>query len=330
MTKQWDDLTRQEKDEILEDYDVLVPNDNKSFQEKARLLQSVWREEQGMEGGSRDDRSPGSRLCMPNAETDLSNFLSENIREMVRRELKVNAERPRALRGLYGEPRIYDNLLSSQALCFNLFGELTFAPDLATNVMNDMTSGRITKVDEIKFEYSPSREDPKYTDDKTAFDVYVVYSTSRGQKGFAGIEVKYHENPNRESGERNHYENHGKRYEELARITKYFLYDNLDGVRTKPIQQFWRDHLLVGAHKIENQFDDAFFAVLYPKDNEACEKAIHRYRKCLADCESFQVWNLECFVERLRHYSSADWIENFNSRYLDFEVLNSLALDDSQ
>ena len=45
----------------------------------------------------------------------------------------------------------------------------------------------------VLFEYSPERSSPKYTDDKTAFDVYVEHTTPRGGRGFIGVEVKYHE-----------------------------------------------------------------------------------------------------------------------------------------
>ena len=98
-----------------------------------------------------------------------------------------------------------------------------------------------------------------------------------------------------------------------------FSAKNLDNVRRKSIQQFWRDHLLVGIHKRVDHFDDAFFAVLHPEGNEACVKAVSNYRNCLVhDCETFRVWTLEMFVECLRQYSSAGWIDNFYSRYLDF------------
>ena len=325
MMNKWIDLTRGKQVEILEYYHALEDVDKKNvFQECARLRQSLWREKLGFKPVLYKGKLRGSRLDMPDIHDTLSNFLTETIGDLVRKELTSNSK------GLIDKERLLTNLLSSQPLCFNLFGELTDDLELATNVLSDLTKGRISEVQEIKFEYSPGREDPKYTDDKTAFDVYVVYSTSTGQRGFAGIEVKYHENPNDENGEQGYYDNHKDRYECIADQMNCFRPEKLTYIRGKPIQQFWRDHLLVGAHKIENQFDDAFFAVLYPKDNEACEKAVRSYRECLSSGESFQVWKLECFVEQLRHYSSADWIENFKSRYLDFEVLNRLVKDDSQ
>ena len=341
MNEDWNGLSRKEKNEILAHYDVLVTSDNKTFQERARLLQAVWRENQSLERASDNESSPGCRLAMPNAEKYLTNFLTKNIQEVVRCELKENKKRPKQDQGFYAKPRIYNNLLSSQPLCFNLFGELKHALDLATKhdldlatkVFGTLTDSRIERVEEIKFEYSPGREDPKYTGDKSAFDVYVLYKPRHGEKGFVGIEVKYHENPKKRTYKKDpssqkyilvepeYYNNHGKRYDCIAHQMNCFQQTRLKDIQGQPIQQFWRDHLLVGAHQIVNQFDDAFFAIMYPKDNQVCEEAVFNYRDCLSNCESFRVWTMEDFVKCLRLYSSAGWIDNFYSRYLDFERL---------
>ena len=335
MSKKWSDLKRSEKDGILENYFALEAVDrNKDFQQRARLLQSLWRDEQRLKPALWRGKLRGNLLEMPEAKTDLSNYLTQNIRDMVRYELKTNWKRPMAMRGLYAEPRIFNNLLSSQPLCFNLFGELTYDFNLATRAFSDLTDGRIAQVSEIRFEYSPGRENPKYTGDKSAFDVYVKYITAYGENGFVGIEVKYHENPNKveykkdrkdgitKPAEELYFTTHGVRYEGIATDMECFLEDDLDNIRKKPIQQFWRDHLLAGAHKRVDGFEDAFFAVLYPDGNTDCRKAVNDYRQCLdPNDRSFEVWTLDQFVECLRQHSSADWIRSFHYRYLDFTRL---------
>ena len=105
---------------VLADHDVLVPTDN-SFQRRARLLQALWREEQGLPVGEHRGRRLGSRLAMPAAKEELSNYLTDTIRAVVRAEV-LDAARGQGK--LYGQPRIFNDLLSSQPLCFNLFGEL--------------------------------------------------------------------------------------------------------------------------------------------------------------------------------------------------------------
>ncbi len=320
MINKWVDLTREKQVEILEYYHAHEEVDKKNvFQECARLRQSLWREKLGFKPVLYQGKLRGSRLAMPDTQDALSNFLTETIGDVVREELTSNSK------GLINQERLLTNLLSSQALCFNLFGELKRDPDyLATTVFAELTDGRVKAVERIEFEYSPGRSDSKYTGDKSAFDVYVTYRSHNGKKGFVGIEMKYHENPYDQSKEQEHYNAHRGRYEEIARDMKCFLIEKLDIVRGKSIQQFWRDHLLAGAHRIAdaNYFDDAFFVCMYPDDNVDCKKAVAEYRECLVpNCTSFEDWTLEHFVKSLKRCSSADWIQSFSSRYLDFELL---------
>ena len=133
----------QRPEALLRRYDAWErTTDNLDFQWQARLLQSHWREEQGLEAGEYRGKIRGARLTMPGAEEALWNYLTPNIREVVRREVE---DPVRAKGKLYGRPRIYDNLLSSQPLCFNLFGELSLDLDLATEALSDMSGGRIAR-----------------------------------------------------------------------------------------------------------------------------------------------------------------------------------------
>src|ERR1700733_13878954 len=65
---------------------ALVPTDNQ-FQRRARLLQSLWRDAHSPPIGEHRGRPLGSRLAMPFAEDPLSNYLTDTIRSVVRREV---------------------------------------------------------------------------------------------------------------------------------------------------------------------------------------------------------------------------------------------------
>ena len=104
---------------------------------------------------------------------------------------------------MIGEPRIWNNLLSSQPLCFNLFGELHYNLDLATKYFRILFPNRIETVKSVKFEYSAGRGNIDYTGDHSAFDVFVEY-TNAGKNGFIGIEVKYSESLTEETKEKAH------------------------------------------------------------------------------------------------------------------------------
>ncbi|NOY94456.1 MAG: hypothetical protein GXP55_25040, partial [Deltaproteobacteria bacterium] len=154
---------------VLREHHVWVEGDNR-FQRRARLLQALWREDQGLPIGEHRGLPQGSRLAMPRPEQRLEAYVTPNIRELVKREVVAG---DKSAGKLYGRPRIFENLLSSQPLCFNLFGELAVDLDLASAVFRRLLPARVASVEAIEFEWSPGRGDPKYTDDNSAFDVFV-------------------------------------------------------------------------------------------------------------------------------------------------------------
>src|SRR5438552_10657859 len=89
-----------------------VPSDN-AFQRKARLLQARWRDREGLPIGLHRGIPLGSRLDMPFARESLANYLTENVRSVVRREV-LDPVRSRGK--LFGQPRIFCDLLSSQPM----------------------------------------------------------------------------------------------------------------------------------------------------------------------------------------------------------------------
>lgn len=287
--------------------------DKSDFQRKARILQSIWREKQGYDPGEFRGKIRGARLRMPWAKESLANYLTDTIREVVRNEV---LDKVKSQGKMYGSPRIFNNLLSSQPLCFNLFGELQQDLDLASRIMKTLTSGRVHEVTGIEFEHSPGRGNSRYTDDNSAFDVYITYRGEKGERGFTGIEVKYHENLKQAPAQ------HRPRYDEVAEAMNCFLPDQLPRLREKPLEQIWRDHLLAGSILQVDDFDDGFFVFLYPQDNLDCAKAVKDYRGCLYNSESFKTWTLEEVVAALRNHTQAAWIDSFVDRYLDFSKLN--------
>lgn len=282
--------------------------DTSSFRRRTRLLQAMWRAEQGLPIGSTHGKLRGTVVAMPFAEDTLAAFLTPTIREVVRREVLD----PRSSRDkLFGKPRIFNNLLSSQPLCFNLFGELAEDLSLATAVLSELTGGMVRRVTNIDFEYSPGRGDVRFTGDRSAFDVFVRYTTAAGGRGFVGIEVKYHESLGDKEAE------HRSRYDEIAAALGVFRSERLADLRRRPLQQIWRDHLLAGALKAAGGYDEGLFVFLFPKDNGRCQEAVRRYRACLVADAGFAAWTLEECVAALRRRSEKAWVEAFYDRYLD-------------
>ena len=306
---------------LAKELHALESIDKSDFQRRARILQSLWREKQGIPAGEhhwkgrdgvRKSRPLGSRLPMPWAQESLANFLTEPIREIVRSEV---IDRKNSTGKLFAKPRIFNDLLSSQPLCFNLFGELAIDLPLASTLANDLTNGRFTEVTSISFEHSPGRGDPRYLDDRSAFDVFLHCRTSYGAAGFIAIEVKYHENMAEKPGA------HKPRYDEVADLMSCFG-DDRRTLRESPFQQIWRDHMLAGITRFVDGYDDGLFVMLYPNNNLHVSEAIAGYHAQLTDQGSFIAWTLEQVIGKLRELSDASWISAFHERYLSFEKID--------
>ncbi len=303
-------------DNLAHKYDAYIRGDGRGFRRKARILQSIWREEQGIEPGQH--KGPlGSRLPMPDAKNpeNLTNYLTENIREVVRNEV-LNPEKSKGK--LFAKPRIFNDLLSSQPLCFNLFGELQLDLAFPSAVFRQLTSGRLDSVTAIEFEWSPGKANPKYTNDKSAFDVYILGKTFSGGDAFVGIEVKYHENLRAKASPIT------DRYKEIFELMNCFRPECIEQFKKSPLHQIWRDHLLAGVHRLVDPFDDDIFVFLYPKDNTYCSTAAKAYKNCLTTDDTFETWTLERVVDVIKNHTSDQWIDQFYDRYLNFNKLEDL------
>lgn len=292
----------------LRAHHVWVPTDS-SFQRRCRLRQALWREANDIPIGHKPNGEPlGSRIAMPRAKEQLENFITPVVRDVVRAEVM---DPVRAADKLFGEPRIYDNLLSSQPLCFNLFGELSVDLDEATRVFRVLEPMRIGRVTAIRFEHSPGRGDPRYTGDRSAFDVFVEYEARGANKrGFLGIEVKYHEALTDEAAP------HRVRYDELAEACGWWCADVEGTRRKKPLQQMWRDHLLAASLVINGDFDEGAFVFLAPKDNRACADAVAAFKPHVARDGVFAFWTLEEAVGAVATATASPWAETVRRRYL--------------
>ena len=297
-------------DKLAKRLDVLEKNDKNQFQRRARILQSLWREKHGYPIGEHRGRPLGSTLAMPWAKDSLANFLDDTIRDVVRREV---LDKEKSKGKLYGKPRIFSNLLSSQPLAFNLFAHLQQDLPLATKVLGHLTEGRCAEVTAIEFEHSPGRGDERYTGDKSAFDVYVMFTGVNGEKGFIGIEVKYHESLSDSPSD------HKPRYDEVAEMMGYFAPEHREKLKQKPLQQIWRDHLLAGAHKHVDGFDDGLFVLLYPEANVACDKVAKNYGDCLTCRQTYEAWTLGQFRDAVDMFADASWMRELTARYLNFD-----------
>jgi hypothetical protein len=221
---------------------------------------------------------------------------------------------------VFGKPRIFDNMLSSQPLCFNLFGELSLDLDAATDVARILWPDRVDMIRSIKFEHSPGRGDANYLSNKSAFDVYLEHSTPTGGRGFIGIEVKYHENLRAAPAR------HKPRYDEVAAASGAFKPGRTEGMHKPPLQQLWLDHLLALSMLQGRDWDTGLFVLLHPTHNEVCSSAWRDYSTRLRPESHAQARTIEELVGVISKVAPRPWVTEFEHRYLDFPRVHEFGL----
>ncbi|WP_181778839.1 PGN_0703 family putative restriction endonuclease [Pseudonocardia pini] len=297
----------------LHAHDAFVSSDN-AWQQRARLHQSLWREAHGLPAGQHNGRRLGSRLEPADAEPPtLSNYLTPSARNQVQRAVEMSAESGAPL----SRPRLWVDLLSSQPLCFNLFGPLAEDLDLATKTLQMMWPD-IRTVREIRFEWSPGRGSMRYTGNRSAFDVFVDCDGDRG-RSFLGIEVKYHEDLSGSPAK-----DADGRYPKLAAEHGVFHQDSLPALMRLPLQQIWLDHLLALQTLAKDDWGSGRFVLLSPMGNTACTSAAAHYRRCLTDDTTFDARTLDDLVQAARLAAPRSWPDTVHARYMDPALVDSV------
>ena len=155
-----------------------------TFRRAQRLHQAWWRafvlaRPPGPYPG-RPDRTLGSTMPDPGDANFLTPGCARSFTEAV-------GERGADAAGLVAVKRARGNLLSSQPMAFNAFGELHQDLDLATRWLRGVVDDAAEVVTAVHFEFRPAAGD---IGDNSAFDVAVEYRCPQGPT-LLGLEVKY-------------------------------------------------------------------------------------------------------------------------------------------
>lgn len=297
--------------------------DNK-YQAYYRYLQSLWRKSHNIpvkkDIGQSDNDVYGNYTSDPEA-----NFMTDGIRALVNQELSPKNKGDR----LIEETRLRTNLLSSQPLCFNLFGELKLNPEKALQFFNLLYDNYFKSIDNIEFEYNPARRDSRLTGDRSAFDVFVEYTSVAGKRGFIGIEVKYSESLN--EGAKTVKDILDKQFcdEPRTRRDRYrelsaglFSEESFKILEQLPAFQIWRDHLLAVSmcKAFPEKYDEGVFLFLAPYSSQNCRDGVEKYKNLLLKDEGVEshfchAW-LEEYIDALEDVFNEDWTKDMKMRYL--------------
>lgn len=209
--------------------------------------------------------------------------------------------------------RLKHNLLTSQALCFNLFGFLGLHRESLASLLRDL-GYPVDKVSDVRIEYnggvSRSRWGPN-----SAFDAWILYA-SGGKERFLGIECKYHEDLNAvgedpESGL-------DVFRDVTARRPDIFLRDSSVILEEWNTRQLWFNACLLLAAETEEL--KGSLVLTSCKEDEGARDAFGAFSDQLADQAFARTLHYEDIIETATNYDDlASWTEAFHGRYLAFE-----------
>lgn len=218
------------------------------------------------------------------------------------------------------EFRLLHNMLSSQPMCFNLFGPMVTDRKLAQQVFAGIIPGGVTKVLEVKIEYAPEPVG-EYLNDRTAFDAFVDFIDINNQRCFLGIETKLTEpfSPKKYDG---------KQYRRWSdREDSPWLKASLPGLAEIRHNQLWRDHLLSVAMTLHpaSPYKRGFCMLVYHPEDKHCHKTKEIYQELLKpEDHSFLDYPLDKLIKaiepQLQNDHQIGWLNSFIKRYLDLST----------
>jgi hypothetical protein len=224
---------------------------------------------------------------MSGGEKSKKNFLTDEISDTVTRVIE---ERNDASGGEIEKVRLYNNLLSSQPLCFNFFGELQTDKYLALKFLQQYWP-ELTKVTHVFFEYAPPEN---YTRDNSAFDVaFEVMADHR--RGFIGLECKYTDTFSSKVYDKLAYREIFDKSEGNAFTTGY------EKIVSSRYNQLFRNQLIAAAFVQNGDYDFSNTGLFCHQDDKSALQIAEEFKGHLKMGEKrFKIITFKDFIEKIQ------------------------------
>jgi hypothetical protein len=276
------------------------------LQKDMRHHQSWWRacvlgEEQGQHP-IHPEKNIGSSIL--NGKVSLLNFGDDVYAK--RAVEKTLALRKNGSKGLIKEDRLFNNLLSSQPLCFNFFGRLKYNLPLATKVFQQFYPD-VQEITDILFEFVPNEA---ANGDNSAHDVALDFVSPTGIKGLIGLECKYTEpfSP-KEYGKDGPDKKDGK-YRQIYEISSAFQASYEELIDTK-YNQLFRNQVIVETALLakDSSYKIGYSGLFCFQDDKNALSKGKAFQKMLKNGE-----------ERFKIITFADLIETIQKTEIDWKT----------
>ena len=217
------------------------------------------------------------------------------------------------------EFRLFNNMLSSMPMCFNLFSDLRKL--LLTNQKEVTLAVKemfkelswIDKVTYIDVEFIPIPTSD-YTDDKSAFDAMILVEDENGKKGLISIETKYTDLLGSNTSSKASLKN------EIINDYKIFDSQLINELEEKGYQQIHRNYLLTYMFAKKNKFKHFSNVIISPKEDSLSVKEIENlHSHLLQKKDTIMKIPLEDIIDRGSYSTNkiiSSAMNKFKQRYL--------------
>lgn len=303
------------------------------FVAKCRLLQSIYRVEIGEQIRPYKGRDRVYYLgnYIEHGESSGANFLEEYIFAYAKYRLAY--KRPYET---INSDRLYNNLLSSQPMAFNLFCPLkrllNERPSAATLALRAaLPDHRIAEVTDVELEYIPANY-MELSGDKSAMDAIIRFVDEDGNRCFIAVETKYSENlgtnvayDTDENGNKTPRQQSIKAVKRLKCFSSDVERDIING--DIALTQIYRNFLLSEMYGLEEGLR-SHSIILAPREHPSTERELNSLTNGLSDEYKGKIKHirLEDFVERLIANTPSEYSATFGKfydRYLNFDKVNT-------
>jgi len=305
--------------DILKNLGEPYSGDSK-FVAKCRKLQSIYRAEQGLAIRPYKGRDGVHYYgnYIEGGEISGANFLADYIFEYAKHRVE-NKERHETIES----DRLFNNLLSSQPMAFNLFCPLRKllqeSPEEATRVIRSaLPMFPIHLVTKVDLEFIPS-DYKDLTGDKSAMDAIICFKAADGKDGFIAIETKYSENLGTNEASNN------EKSLEIIKQLKCFNHNLEEKIKSRQIKltQIYRNFLLSEIYGLKTNAD-SYSIILSPHIHPSTDKEVRSITDEMQPDYKGKLRNisLESFTDKLISESPEEYAEifrRFKDRYLRFD-----------
>jgi hypothetical protein len=266
------------------------------FRQRTRYHQAQWREAKGHPIGSQPyaprpkgprARPVGSRIPLAYGRETGANFLTRGALAAAKARTAITEPNQS-----FDHQRLWADLLSSEALAFNLFGDLASDLELADRAVHAWWPDMPGTVSEVRFAHSPGRLDPAWLNSLRAFDAAFVLDVGDGTQGIVAVDTKYHERAKAEIPKPENL----WRYLEVAERSRAFGPGAIDSVKGRSeLAVMWLEHLLLLSmfQHPSGAWSWGRYVVIHPAGNPDIAGLCARYGSLLGDSSTFSSITIE-------------------------------------